>query len=133
MSASMKQPASASLLNSVVLKPAKASIRINSQENRAESDPATEALSLFFQVLAEVGMSDKEAAYEMALDPAQLSRIKSGQARLPFDAMWRLPDHFWTIFSSRLNEAKHLTEVNRRTTNIARIAELLRLLIEEAA
>jgi hypothetical protein len=111
---------------------AKASIAINSSDESQETSLADDALSLFFAALADVGMSDKEAAYTMAMDPAQLSRVKNGAARLPFDAMWRLPSSFWIAFRARLDAAKHLTETHAREVKAARIGELVRLLVEIA-
>lgn len=74
-------------------------------------------VSLFFEAIAAIGMSDKEAAYTMAMDPAQLSRVKSRQARLPFDAMWRLPAGFWVELRNRIDDAKSLSvEQHARTS-----------------
>lgn len=119
-----------SLLNSVDLNMAKASIDRNSIEEHALQ---VDAVSLFFETIAACGMSDKEAAYTMALDPAQLSRVKVGQARLPFDAMWRLPNRFWITFRDRIDAAKQLTAENRRAIQRARLLEVIGLLLEEAS
>lgn len=109
---------------------AKASIPINSA---GESTLAPDAVSLFFDTVAAIGMSDKEAAYTMAMDPAQLSRVKGGQARLPFDAIWRLDARFWLAFRDRIDAAKQLTNENRRAVKRARIVEVIGLLLEEVA
>ncbi len=110
---------------------AKASIDVNRSANTDAPVDADDAVSLFFETLAEVGMTEKEAAYTMALDPGQLSRVKNRQARLPFDAMWRLPASFWFAFRQQIEVAKHLSDENRRAVRAARIAELVKLLIEE--
>lgn len=101
---------------------AKASIGVN-----------VDAVALFFETLAACGFSEKEAAYEMAMDPAQLSRVKSGQARLPFDAVWRLPDRFWLAFRDRIDAAKRLTTENRHAIRRARLIEVIGLILEEVA
>lgn len=111
---------------------AKASIAINSSANDAMTELSDDAVSLFFETLAEVGMTEKEAAYTMRLDPAQLSRVKTRQARLPFDAMWHLPNAFWFAFRCQIDLAKNLNEQNLKAVRAARIAELVKLLIEEA-
>lgn len=120
----------AMLLNSIEPQQAKASIAVNSIEAHALP---VDAVSLFFETVAACGMSDKEAAYTMALDPAQLSRVKAGQARLPFDAMWRLPNRFWVMFRDRIDAAKQLTAENRRAIQRARLLEVIGLLLEEVA
>jgi hypothetical protein len=112
---------------------AKASIRINAHTAVTEAEGLDEAVSLFFATLAEIGMSDKEAAYTMAMDPAQLSRVKSRQARLPFDAMWRLPPRFWVVWRDRIDQAKQLTPENRAAIRRRRIVELIELLLAEAS
>lgn len=112
---------------------AKASIAVNSSANQPDTFTEDDAVSLFFETLAEVGMTEKEAAYTMALDPGQLSRVKSRQARLPFDAMWRLPATFWFAFRHQIEVAKHLNERNEKALRAARIGELVKLLIEEVA
>jgi hypothetical protein len=88
-------------LNSLEPRMAKASL------DHRRLDPAA---TLFFDTLAAIAMSEKEAAYTMAIDPAQLSRVKSGQARLPLDAVWRLPDLFWNEFRRRVDQAKALSD-----------------------
>lgn len=120
-------------LNSLAPRMAKASIAIKSPELAAESVAADGVVSLVFECLAAVGMADKEAAYTMAMDPAQLSRIKNGQGRLPIDALWRLPDLFWFEFRRRVDERKHLTAESEKRARVARIRELVGLLVEEAA
>jgi hypothetical protein len=111
---------------------AKAAIAINRQAASASIEEGSPAVSLFFETLAEIGMSEKEAAYTMAMDPAQVSRVKSGQARLPFDAVWRMPDQFWSVFAGKLTVAKGLCERTAREMKAARVAELVRLLLEVA-
>ena len=92
-----------------------------------------DVVALFFEAVAASGLSDKQAAYEMAMDPAQLSRVKTGQARLPFDAIWRLPDRFWITFRDRIDAAKQLTAENRRAVQRARLLEVIGLLLEDVA
>lgn len=115
-------------LNSLELQMAKASIDVNRQAGVDES-----AIAIFFETLAACGFSEKEAAYEMALDPAQLSRVKSRQARLPFDAMWRLPNRFWLKFRDRIDAEKQLTAENKRAIQRARLIEVISLLLEDVA
>lgn len=112
---------------------AKASIPHNSPVSAEDNTLHADAVSLFFETLADIRMSDKEAAYTMVLDPAQLSRVKSGQARLPFDAIWRLPDRFWVEFNDRIAAARHLTPVNASAMRRRRIVELVDLLLQECA
>lgn len=112
---------------------AKASIVCNRQSESAPIACSDDAISLVFETLAEIGMSDKEAAYEMAMDPAQLSRVKTRQARLPIDALWRLPDRFWFAFRGRVDAARGLSVESARRARVARIRELVALLIEEVA
>ena len=119
-------------LNSIAPAMAKASIEINRQHSSASPSQHVSPVSLVFETFAEMGMSDKEAAYEMAMDPAQLSRVKSGQAKLPFDAVWRLSDLWWAKFSDRVARERGLSEECERSAKAARIAELLRLLLEVA-
>lgn len=116
-------------LNTLELKPAKASIEINSSRDSLEPTLDDDAVSLFFETLAEVGMSDKEAAYTMAMDPAQLSRVRSRTARLPFDAIWRLPNRFWLAFRNRIDAARGLNEHNEKHLIAQRIGELVTLLV----
>lgn len=111
---------------------AKASIAINRQHSSASAAVEVSPVSLVFETFAEMGMSDKEAAYEMAMDPAQLSRVKNGQAKLPFESIWRLSDLWWAKFSSRVARERGLCEESQRSAKTARIAELLRLLLEVA-
>jgi hypothetical protein len=119
-------------LNSIAPRMAKASIVVNRSEASAEIADSDAAVSLVFECIASVGMSDKEAAYTMAMDPAQLARVKTKQARLPIDALWRMPDAFWLEFRRRVDEAKGLSEEHARSVRAARIAELIRLLVEVA-
>jgi hypothetical protein len=115
--------------NSIAPTMAKAAIAINSADEVGERDIP---VSLFFESVADAGMSEKEAAYTMALDPATLSRVKSGQARLTFEAIWRMPDAFWSVFTSKVIAAKGLSEIRTREIKAARISELVRLLVEVA-
>lgn len=124
---------SSTRLNTLEPRMAKASIAINSEGNLPESISELDGVSLFFAALADVGMSDKEAAYTMAMDPAQLSRVKTKQARLPFDAMWRLPASFWLALRARIDHAKQLTADADRGLKAARIGELVKLLVEVAS
>lgn len=129
MGASLPKASESMRLNTVESRMAKASIPINLPVGHDEPTLQDEAVSLFFATLADIGMTDKEAAYTMAMDPAQLSRVKSQAARLPFDAMWRLPTGFWLAFRTRLDAAKQLTEEHARDLKATRIAELVKLLV----
>lgn len=131
MTNTVTKPEPATHGNSLDRRTAKASIGVKYQKpsGAGPHDLGRVAVSLFFETLAEIGMSEKEAAYEMALDPAQLSRMKSGQARLSIDAMWRLRDSFWIVFVRKLNEAKGLCAERDSEVRIERISELTRLLI----
>lgn len=114
-------------------RPAKAVIERNTAEDVDGFEPNGQCVSLVFECIGAIGLSDKEAAYTMAMTPANLSRIKSGQQRLPFDAIWRLPDRFWVEFRDRIGEAKGLTERHLLKVRNARIAELVKLLLEGVA
>lgn len=129
----VRDRSASTLLNTLELKPAKASIAINSEGSGPNPAEPADPVSLFFETLAAVGLSDKEAAYTMAMDPAQLSRVRNGQARLPFDAMWRLPDIFWLELRNRIETAKSLGAEHAHAIRAARIGELVRLLVEDVA
>lgn len=120
-------------VNSLDARTANPSSVVNRAAGVDESAVPVDVVSLFFDTVAACGMSEKEAAYTMALDPAQLSRVKSGQARLPFDAVWRLPNRFWLMFRDRIDAAKQLTEENRKAVQRARLLEVIGLLLEEVA
>jgi transcriptional regulator with XRE-family HTH domain len=109
---------------------AKASIGIN----RGGSDVVrADAVGLVFEALGKCGVLSKQAAVDMGLDPATLSRIKSGQARLSVDALWKLPDAFWAEFIDLIKAARNLSEDRERELKAARIGELMRLLVEQVA
>lgn len=133
MRSSLSQTGEAMPLNSIAPRPAKAAIGVNRAAESSAAGDTEAALSLVFEAIAAIGMSDKEAAYTMGLDPAQLSRIKSRQARLPFDALWRMPDLFWAELNQRVEQARGLSDTSIRARKAARISELVRLLIEEVA
>ncbi len=133
MAATVPSRTPSSQFNTLAPKPAKASIAINRQSESAPIQADDVPVAMVFHALAAIGMSDKEAAYTMAMDPAQLSRIKTGQARMPFDAIWRLPDLFWSEFADRIGEAKGLSERHLLKVRAARIAELVKLLLEGVA
>lgn len=130
MRSSVAPAAPSSQFKSLSPKPAKASMDLNRPDSSAPAALPCDVVSLVFQCLAAVGLSEKEAAYTMALDPASLSRMKTGQQRLPIDAVWRLPDRFWAEFADRIGEAKNLTERHLLKVRAARIAELVKLLLE---
>jgi hypothetical protein len=111
---------------------AKASIAVKSRAVSAPVEASDDVTGLVFAAIADAGLSDKAAALTMGLDPAQLSRAKSGQSRLPVDALWRLPDEFWFAFRARVDEARQLSDDKRREVKAARISELVRLLLEVA-
>lgn len=96
-------------------------------------DVPVDAIAIFFETLAACGLQEKEAAYFMAMDASQLSRVKNKTARLPFDAVWRLPDHFWIAFRDRIDAAKRLTNENRKAIQRARLLEVVSLLLQEVA
>lgn len=133
MTRSVASTAPSSPLNSIARRPAKASIAITTSDSSAQTVVSPDAVSLLFETLAEIGMSDKEAAYTMALDPAQLSRIKTGQARMPLDAMWRLPIGFWAAWNPRVDQIKGITPETDRKETAAQIATIVRLLVEKLA
>ncbi|MEO8070554.1 MAG: hypothetical protein ABI652_04070 [Acidobacteriota bacterium] len=112
---------------------AKASIAINRQSSSLDIATSGDVVSLVFEALAACVISDKEAAYLMALDPATLSRVKTGQARLQLECVWRLPDRFWFEFRRLVDERRGLSGTNEKRVRIARIKELTALLVEEAA
>lgn len=133
MPTSVTNHPSSTPLNSLAPRMAKVSTDVNRQAGVAESTDGLDVVSLFFETLAACGFSEKEAAYEMAMDPAQLSRVKSGQARLPMDAVWRLPDRFWLAFRVRIDAAKRLTSEDRRAIQRARLIEVISLMLSEVA
>ena len=109
---------------------AKASIDVNRQEASASTSAADPAVSLFFDTLAAIGMSEKEAAYSMGIDPAQLSRVKAGQGRLPLEGVWRLPSIFWTEFRRRIDQAKGLSEAQAEDDYAALVGKLVEALLK---
>lgn len=112
---------------------AKASIAINRQDASAATELGGGVVSLVFETFAAIGLSDKEAAYTMALDPAQLSRIKSGQARLPFDALWRLPDLFWLEFRKRVDSARGLDAAREADVFAEHVGQLVTFVLKHQA
>jgi hypothetical protein len=133
MAATVPSRAASTHLNSIERRCAKASIDANRPPASAPIACSDDAVSLVFDALAEIGMSEKEAAFEMGLDPADLSRIKGRQRRLPIDALWRLPDRFWFAFRDRVDAARGLTRDNAKRIRAARIGELVSLLVEAAS
>lgn len=120
-------------LNSLDRRPAKASITINSPMDSASDLVKADAVSLVFESIAAIGMSEKEAAHTMALDPATLSRIKTGQGRLSIESLWRMPDRFWFEFWQRIGRARGMSTEQERQENAALIGELVRKLVERIA
>lgn len=133
MGARLSRAASSTHFNSIDRRPAKASIRVNPLETRGVFGLTDEAVSLVLESLAAIGLSDKAACIDMGFDPGQFSRVKRGDARLPLDALWRLPDEFWSEFTARAMRARGLCEQTQREQRAARIAELVRLLVQEVA
>jgi len=88
---------------------AKASIDINRATESAGSELAADMVSLVFEVFAAIGWADKEAAYHLGMDAAQLSRIKHGQGKLAIDTLGRLPNVFWIEFRNRIDDARGLS------------------------
>jgi hypothetical protein len=109
---------------------AKASIPVNRSETSEDSAPDGAAVSLVLETLGAIGMSDKEACLCMEFDASTFSKVKAGTKRLPFDALWKLPDSFWAEFHDRIARAKQLTPETKRQTNAALIGELVRRLVE---
>jgi ribosome-binding protein aMBF1 (putative translation factor) len=132
MAFSLSKPRTSTPLNSLAPRMAKASIDVNRSQPSGEPETSDEVVSMVFDAIAATGMSDKEAAYTMAMDPAALSRIKTRQQRMSIDAMWRLPDAFWFEFRKRVDEARGLSDQANRDAKVNRIAELLKLLLEVA-
>jgi hypothetical protein len=100
------------------------SIAINRPE-LSESD----AVALAFDTFDAIGLLDKEAADLMHIDEGQLSRIKAGKGRLPFDALWRMPDRFWLEFRKRIDAARGFSDVSEEREFNRRIGELVTLLL----
>lgn len=112
---------------------AKASIQVHSSVNQQELAFEADAVSLVLESIAAAGLSDKAACIEMRFDPSQFSKVKQGQARLPLDAVWRLPDAFWSDFAERVKRARGICEASQRSQRAERIGELIRLLLSEVA
>ena len=93
-------------VNSVPTRQAKASIDRNPPPTSDAIAVIDFNVSLVFDVLAEVNIDDKEAGYWMAKDKATVSRMKHGLQPMPIDALWRLPDRFWSVFHARIAEAR---------------------------
>lgn len=131
MSNTVPKPSPSTQVNSLERRTAKASIGVKYDKPSGSGPVELDRVpvSLFFETLGEIGMSEKQAAYEMAMDPAQLSRVKSGQGRLSVDALWRMPDSFWIAFVRKLNEAKGLCPERDTEVRIERICELTKLLV----
>jgi antitoxin component HigA of HigAB toxin-antitoxin module len=133
MASSVPSRTSSMPLQSLDLQMAKASIDVHSPESAAQPSASADAVSLVVDTLRQIGMSDKEACYCMGFDPSQFSRVKEGRARLPLDALWRLPDRFWFAFRDRVDAARGLTRDNAKRIRAARIGELVSLLVEAAS
>lgn len=133
MPSSVPSRAQSTPLHSMDLRMAKGSIPVHQSETSADLGVSADWLSLVLATLRDIGMSDKEACIHMDYDASLFSKVKRGDARLPFDALWRLPDRFWAEFQPRVMEARKLTEESKRAMKAARISELVRLLIEEVA
>ena len=112
---------------------AKASIAFHREETSGVPEMSADAVSLVVETIAAIGMSDKEACLTMRFDQSQFSKVKQGQARLPIDALWHMPDRFWAEFGERVRVARGMSPENERRQVAARIGELVKLLIEEVA
>lgn len=133
MRQSLAKSSPSSPLNSIETRVAKAAIGLNRAAVTDAIALTDDVVSLFFECLAAIQMPDKEAAITMGMDPATLSRIRTKQARLTLEAIWRLPDAFWFEFRERVNEQRGLTVTSARRVRLARIRELASLLVDEAA
>lgn len=130
MGRSVARPLESTPVQTLDLRMAKGSIPLHRAENAGSLGPAADGVSLILETLADIGMSDKEACIHMEYDAPLFSKVKQGRARLPFDALWLLPDRFWIPFHRRIAVARGLTEESRAEIRAARIAELVRLILE---
>lgn len=133
MAATLPKARSSTEVQTLDLQMAKSSIGVHRSQTSGDPDDGLNVVSLVLDSLTAIQMSDKEACYYMGFDRSQFSRVKKGEARLPVDALWRLPDLFWFEFRRRVDEQKHLTADSAKQARVARIRELVGLLVEEAA
>lgn len=97
-------------LNSIEPRAAKASMPVNRPENTEPTEQGDSDLSLVIDALAAAGISSKEAAITMGMDPAQWTRIKGGTGRLSVNCLQRLPATFWLHYIERVRVLKGLSE-----------------------
>jgi hypothetical protein len=117
-------------LQSVELRMAKSSMPLQQAENIDETAIRLEAVSLFLECLAAIGMELKEACLTMQFDRSLFSKVEKGEARLPFDAMWRLPLAFWVEFHKRLALKKGLSVASRREARMALAMQTFQNLVD---
>jgi hypothetical protein len=129
MSRSVARTVDSTPLHTLDLRMAKASIPVHQQESSGEPAMPQDAVSLVLETLAAIGMSDKEACIHMGYDASLFSKVKRGDARLPWDALWKLPDLFWVEFHQRIAVARRITEQSKLDLQAARISELVYLLV----
>lgn len=130
MGSTLRKPGHSIEVHSLDLRMAKASIAVHSEEKSQESTHEIDVVSIAIEALAAIGMSDKEACFYMAFDASQFSRVKRGEARLPIDALWRLPAKFWVEFRRRIDAAKGLTTETDEHVFAEQVGQLVTALLK---
>lgn len=127
MATSLPKDRQSTELQSLELRMAKASIGLHRVDGVDDG-----AIAIVVASLNAIGMSDKEACLEMGFDASQFSKVKQGRARLPIEALWRLPDRFWIEFRRRIDTEKGLTPESIDDIEMAWMTELFGLLLRRA-
>lgn len=92
-----------------------------------------EVLSIIRQVLAEAGLKQEAAAAAAQVQPSQFSSALHGKGNFAVTWLWAQSDAFLLRFVDLLIAARALTPAAARARRAARIAELVRLLVEDGA
>lgn len=126
MPATLDRTADLTQLDSIKPRPAKALINVDPHKN-------PEILRLIGEALRRVGLSQKEAAINAGVKEQQFSAALLGQGNFGAMWLWAQPDTFWREFLGLIEQSRGLTPEASRAMKAARIAELVRLLVEEVA
>jgi hypothetical protein len=113
-------------LNSIRCQPAKVRIAANPTGN-------ADLLPLIKQAAAETGLSQKAMALNADVGESVLSEALNGRRHFAAEWWWAQPDTFLLKFLELVMEARQLTPENARAVRMARITELIGLLLREVA
>ncbi len=91
-----------------------------------------EVLTLISRVRAELGLKQEGMAGQAGVKPSQFSNALNGSGNFAVTWLWAQDNAFLLRFFELAMEARGLTPENKRAQRAFRIAELVRLLTEEA-